>query len=86
MPEAAHGATDRFGNALDPIVSYARGLILRGTDEEVARMLLDLEVDIAVDLKGHTTGSRPGILAHRPAPILPSGKSSCSTSPMSTAR
>jgi len=39
------------------------------SDEEVARMLLDLEVDIAVDLKGHTTGARPGILAHRPAPI-----------------
>ena len=31
--------TDRFGNPLDPIVNYARGSILRGTDEEVARML-----------------------------------------------
>lgn len=31
--------TDRFGNALDPIVRYARGSILRGTDQEVARML-----------------------------------------------
>jgi len=33
------GATDRFGNRLDPIVQYARGAILKGTDEEVARML-----------------------------------------------
>ena len=32
-------ATDRFGNPLDPIVNYARGAILKGTDEEVARML-----------------------------------------------
>ena len=39
------------------------------SDEEVAKLLHDLEVDIAVDLKGHTQDSRPGILAHRPAPI-----------------
>jgi protein O-GlcNAc transferase len=38
-------------------------------DEEVARMLRALEVDIAVDLKGHTSGARPGILASRPAPV-----------------
>jgi L-seryl-tRNA(Ser) seleniumtransferase len=30
---------DRFGNPLDPAVSYARGTILRGTDEEVAKTL-----------------------------------------------
>ena len=33
------------------------------------RLLRDGEVDIAVDLKGHTDGSRPGILAHRPCPV-----------------
>jgi L-seryl-tRNA(Ser) seleniumtransferase len=32
--------TDRFGNPFDPIVRYARGGILKGTDEEIARMLL----------------------------------------------
>ena len=32
--------TDRFGNPFDPIVRYARGAILKGTDEEIARMLL----------------------------------------------
>ncbi len=32
-------ATDRFGNAIDPIVNYARGPILKGTDEEVTRMI-----------------------------------------------
>jgi L-seryl-tRNA(Ser) seleniumtransferase len=31
--------TDRFGNAFDPIVGYARGAILKSTDEEVQRML-----------------------------------------------
>lgn len=32
-------ADDRFGNPIDPIVNYARGPILKSTDEEVARML-----------------------------------------------
>ena len=31
--------TDRFGNPVDPIVRYARGSILKSTDEEVTRML-----------------------------------------------
>jgi L-seryl-tRNA(Ser) seleniumtransferase len=30
---------DRFGNPIDPGVGYARGTILRGTDEEVAKTL-----------------------------------------------
>ena len=30
---------DKYGNVIDPIVRYARGSILRGTDEEVRRML-----------------------------------------------
>lgn len=32
-------ANDRFGNVIDPIVNYARGPILKGTDEEVTRMI-----------------------------------------------
>ena len=39
------------------------------SDREVAAVLHAMEVDIAVDLKGHTEGARLGILAHRPAPI-----------------
>jgi L-seryl-tRNA(Ser) seleniumtransferase len=31
--------TDRFGNRLDPIVRYARGRILKSSDEEIVRML-----------------------------------------------
>jgi predicted O-linked N-acetylglucosamine transferase (SPINDLY family) len=38
-------------------------------DDEVAHMLRDLEIDIAVDLMGYTAGASPGILARRPAPI-----------------
>lgn len=39
------------------------------TDMQVAVLMRDMEVDIAVDLKGHTQDARFGILAHRPAPI-----------------
>lgn len=39
------------------------------SDAEIAAMVRQLEVDIAVDLKGFTEGSRPGIFAHRPAPV-----------------
>jgi protein O-GlcNAc transferase len=38
-------------------------------DAEVAKLMRDLEVDIAVDLMGHTLGQRTGILARRPAPV-----------------
>lgn len=36
---------------------------------EVAAMLRKQEIDIAIDLKGFTQRCRPGIFAHRPAPI-----------------
>jgi predicted O-linked N-acetylglucosamine transferase (SPINDLY family) len=36
---------------------------------EVARMIRDLEIDIAVDLNGFTDGARPDIFAQRPAPV-----------------
>jgi protein O-GlcNAc transferase len=39
------------------------------TDENIAKLLRDLDVRIAVDLNGPTEGGRPGILAYRPAPI-----------------
>jgi predicted O-linked N-acetylglucosamine transferase (SPINDLY family) len=39
------------------------------SDNEVAKLLHDLQVDIAVDLKGYTAGYRFGIFACRPAPI-----------------
>jgi predicted O-linked N-acetylglucosamine transferase (SPINDLY family) len=39
------------------------------SDEEVASVLRELEVDIAVDLMGYTKSSRPGIFARRAAPV-----------------
>src|SRR5262245_3528228 len=39
------------------------------SDRDIAAKVRELEVDIAVDLKGHTQDSRPEILAYRPAPI-----------------
>src|SRR6266508_4531411 len=43
--------------------------VMTRADGEVAKLLHDLDVDIAVDLKGHTENKRPGILAHRAAPV-----------------
>jgi protein O-GlcNAc transferase len=39
------------------------------SDAQAAALLREMEIDIAVDLMGHTTDGRPGILAHRPAPV-----------------
>jgi len=39
------------------------------SDRAIAELLRELEVDVAVDLKGYTYDSRPGIFAHRPAPV-----------------
>ncbi len=39
------------------------------SDLEIARLMRELEVDIAVDLMGYTQNSRTGIFALRPAPI-----------------
>ena len=43
--------------------------VRRRSDQDVAKLLYDRQVDIAVDLMGHTADSRPGIFAHRPAPV-----------------
>ena len=39
------------------------------SDRDVAQLIRDLGIHIAVDLKGYTEKARPGILAYRPAPI-----------------
>jgi predicted O-linked N-acetylglucosamine transferase (SPINDLY family) len=39
------------------------------TDLEIVQLSRDLGIDIALDLSGHTHGSRPGIFAARVAPI-----------------
>jgi len=39
------------------------------SDSDVAQLMRTLQIDIAVDLNGHTIGARPGIFAHRAAPV-----------------
>lgn len=39
------------------------------SDLDVAQLLHSREIDIAVDLNGHTHDARPGIFSHRPAPV-----------------
>ena len=43
--------------------------VRKQSDEAIARMLNDLEVDIVVDLGCHTADARPGVMARRPAPV-----------------
>jgi protein O-GlcNAc transferase len=57
MAETIRGAFDQF---ID---------VRNKSDAEVAALIRDLDIDIAVDLKGYTLNSRPAILAYRPAPI-----------------
>jgi L-seryl-tRNA(Ser) seleniumtransferase len=69
MPADA-SATDRFGNPIDPIVRYARGSILKSTDEEVTRMLRARQIvgervrskgaESVYDLSGMNRGSGLG--------------------------
>ena len=39
------------------------------SDADVANLIRDLEIDIVIDLMGHTSNSRAAILAQRPAPV-----------------
>lgn len=57
MRSRLEGAFDRF---ID---------VQRQSDQEVVRLMRELEVDIAVDRNGFTTGARPGIFALRAASI-----------------
>ncbi|HEV7414130.1 MAG TPA: tetratricopeptide repeat protein, partial [Casimicrobiaceae bacterium] len=57
MRARLEGAFDRF---ID---------VQRQSDDEVVKLMRELEVDIAVDRNGFTTGARPGIFALRAAPI-----------------
>jgi predicted O-linked N-acetylglucosamine transferase (SPINDLY family) len=43
--------------------------ISRQGNRDVAELLHRLEIDILVDLNGHTLDARPEILSHRPAPV-----------------
>ena len=63
-PDVNDGMRGRVSAAMDRFVDV-RAL----TDRAVAQLSRELELDIAVDLKGFTRNSRPGIFAERAAPI-----------------
>ncbi len=57
MRARLHGAFDRFVD------------VRTRSDAETASLLREMEVDIAIDLKGLTREARPGILAFRAVPV-----------------
>jgi len=60
----ASDMSDRIKRAFDRFID-----VREQTDEHVARMIRQLDIDITVDLNGWTRYARPRILSHRPAPI-----------------
>jgi predicted O-linked N-acetylglucosamine transferase (SPINDLY family) len=63
-PVRTDGMRKRAAAAFDRFID-----VHNQSDEEVAQLSRDLEVDIAVDLNGFTTNCRTGIFALRAAPI-----------------
>jgi protein O-GlcNAc transferase len=63
-PDSSDEMRTRVRAAFDRFVD-ARGKSAR----ETAQLLRELEIDIAVDVDGHTANARTAILAHRGAPI-----------------
>ncbi len=63
-PDDGSAPRQRLERAFDKFVD-ARNL----SNKEAAEVIRDLEIDIAIDLNGHTHGSRLGIFSYRPAPI-----------------
>ena len=62
--QANDGMRDRLRNAFDRFIE-----VNSLSDLDVATQLREHEIDIAVDLKGFSRDARPGIFAHRAAPI-----------------
>jgi protein O-GlcNAc transferase len=63
-PDDRSGLRARLIKALDSFHDVASD-----NDRNIAKLLNDRKVHIAVDLNGLTEGFRPGVLARRPAPI-----------------
>ena len=52
-------------------------------DEEIVEMITALEIDILIDLSGHTSGNNMRVLRHKPAPIQVTWLGYCSTTGIS---
>jgi predicted O-linked N-acetylglucosamine transferase (SPINDLY family) len=64
-PESNSALTQRIKGA----VEHWRD-IRKMTDEEAARLVASDEIDILVDVNGHTRDARTGVFARRPAPVI----------------
>lgn len=63
-PDQASPVRERIRGAVEHFID------LKGRrDEEIAALIREREIDIVVDLLGHTRHNRLGVLARRPAPI-----------------
>jgi protein O-GlcNAc transferase len=62
--DRASPTRERLQRAFDRFVDVADR-----SEDEIAELIRELEIDIAIDLMGHTRNGRPGIFAQRPAPI-----------------
>jgi protein O-GlcNAc transferase len=66
----AFGPDDGSAMRARLVKAFDRFEDVRGrSDLDVARILRAMEIDIAVDLNGHTQDARPGIFAHHAAPV-----------------
>lgn len=63
-PVANDEMRQRLATSFDQFIEVGRK-----SDVEIAQLSRELNIDIAVDLKGFTLDSRPGIFANRAAPI-----------------
>lgn len=63
-PDSSHPMRSRLKSSFERFIEPG----IAG-DRDVAVLLRNLEVDIAVDLMGFTSDTRNGVLAHRPAPV-----------------
>ncbi len=63
-PESAQPQRQRITRAMDHLVR------LGGVDDATAaKLIAQAGIDVLVDLQGLTSGARPAILGHRPAPV-----------------
>ena len=66
----AFGPDDNSAMRHRLVAAFDRFEDVRGmSDLEVARLIKSREIDIAMDLNGHTHEARPGIFSHHPAPV-----------------
>ena len=63
-PGAGGAIRERLRNAFEHFVDVSDR-----DDLAIAGLVRELEIDVLVDLTGHTRGGRLGIFSHRPAPI-----------------